>query len=352
MTVLIWAPTNTLQRKMKTKLCLLISVFLLVKASAQSEFNVLFYNVENLFDVQNDSLTNDDEFTPDGERHWTYKRLNKKLLNTSKAILNASGWEAPTLIALCEIENRYVLERLRSETPLKTLPYKIIHKESPDFRGIDVALLYNSEKFYPLQYEYYPLTGKDGEQLKSREILYVTGVLGGIDTLHVFINHWPSRYSGVMETQELRANAARLLRTKIDRVFDKNNQAKVLIMGDFNDQPSNESLITYLDTQPLRTNFLGGQLYNLSESWKQNTGTIKYQGQWFIFDQVIVSGGLLANEAGIYTKPGWACVCNLPFLLEDDKTYGGLKPFRTYSGFVYNGGFSDHLPILIKLQTH
>lgn len=313
----------------------------------------MFYNVENMFDVRNDSLTNDDEFTPEGERHWTNKRLNKKLLNTSKVVLSASGWSAPTLVALCEIENRYVLERLRKDTPLKSIPYKIIHKESPDSRGIDVALLYNAEQFYPLEYEYYPLTDKNGSIRYSREILYVSGIVGGVDTLHVFVNHWPSRYSGVMETRELRNGAARLLRHKIDLLFAKNTNSKIVVLGDFNDQPSDDSLVKYLRARPNGDNLLSSELYNLSNEWLQlDYGTLKYQSQWFVFDQIIVSGGLLNSRKGIYAKQEWASICNLPFLYERDAKYGGKKPLRTYVGYKYNGGFSDHFPLLLKLQSH
>lgn len=343
-------------RTMKISLALFISILFFITTSAQNnltEFSILFYNVENLFDLQNDSLTVDDEFTPEGDRHWTYKRLQKKLLNTSKVILNTSGWNAPSLIALCEIENRYVLEQLRNETPLKTIPYKIIHKDSPDFRGIDVALLYNSDVFYPIEYDYYPLLDRNGNIRKSREILYVSGIMGGIDTVHVFVNHWPSRYSGVMETREFRNNAARLLREKVDALFEQNTLAKIIILGDFNDQPSNESLHKYLNAKSVSGAIKSSELYNLSKAWmKADRGTLKYQSQWFVFDQVIVSGELLQAKNGLSTKSEWATIGSFPALFETDKTHGGTKLNRTYTGFKYNDGFSDHLPVLLKLKAN
>lgn len=341
---------------MKTSIGLFISIFLFLNVFAQqnsNEFSLLFYNVENLFDIRNDSLTNDDEFTPGGDRHWTNKRLNKKLLNTSKVLLSASGWNAPTIIALCEIENRYVLERLRKDTPLNAHPYKIIHKESPDNRGIDVALLYNAEEFYPLEYEYYPLIDKKGEIRNSREILYVSGIIGEIDTVHIFVNHWPSRYSGIMETRELRNGAARQLRENIDALFERNSKTKIVVLGDFNDQPNDESMQKYLHANATSSAISNTDLYNLSRAWEElDYGTLKYQSQWFVFDQVIVSGGLLSAQEGIYTRPDCASICNLPFLREGDEKYGGDKPFRTYSGYTYKGGFSDHFPVLLKLQSH
>ncbi len=340
---------------MKTSLSFIVFLFIILNTQAQqnaSEYSVMFYNTENLFDVQNDSLTNDDEFTIEGARHWSYKKLNRKIQNTAKAILSSSGWEVPVLVGLCEIENRYVLEKLIKETPLKSTPYKIIHKESPDFRGIDVALLYQAEKFYPLQYEYYPLIRKNGELMHSREILYVSGIVDGMDTLHVFVNHWPSRYSGLMETRGLRNRAASLLREKIDDVLLKNSRSKIIVLGDFNDQPSDESILNYLNAIKLPAELHLNQLYNLSAEWENDDiGTLKYQSQWFVFDQIIVSGTLLKSESGLYVQDEWATICKLPFLLETDERYGGLKPNRTFNGYRYNGGFSDHLPVLLKLQV-
>ena len=340
---------------MKTSFVFILSFVLFLNSSAQTqskEYSCLFYNVENLFDVKDDSLTLDEEFTPDGARHWNYKKLERKLLNTSKAIIAAAEWEMPTIIALSEVENRYVLEQLRNETPLKATPYKIIHKESPDFRGIDVALFYNSEEFYPLKYEYIPMRMKSGDVRKTREILYASGILGGVDTVHIFVNHWPSRYGGLMETRELRNDAAALLRNKFDLLMEETPTAKVIILGDFNDQPKDESIEVYLKAKSVFLGIDGSELYNLSETWGEGgEGTLKYQSQWFVFDQIIVSGNLLNASEGLFTTPQLASICKLPFLIEEDKTHGGEKLFRTYSGFRYNGGFSDHFPILLKLRV-
>jgi endonuclease/exonuclease/phosphatase family metal-dependent hydrolase len=341
---------------MKTSYFFILFLFFILRAHAQNnpnEFSILFYNVENLFDVKNDSLTNDDEFTFEGERHWSYKKLNLKLQNISKVILSSGGWNTPSLVAMCEIENRYVLESLLKDTPLKSIPYKIIHKESPDFRGIDVALLYNKEKFYPIEYEYYPLLDAENRMINSREILYVSGLLGAADTVHVFVNHWPSRYSGVMETRGLRERAALLLHEKIDLLMRKNSKAKIIVVGDFNDQPNDESLSIFLGAKEASATMDCRELYNLSEGWsKSEIGTLKYQSQWFVFDQIIVSGSLLLSNKGLFTKPEWANISKQSFLLEPDEKYGGLKPNRTYNGYRYNGGFSDHLPVVLKLAEN
>jgi hypothetical protein len=316
------------------------------------EVSVLFYNVENLFDLKNDPGTLDEEFTPGGDRHWTYRRFHKKVLNISKAILNAAGWSPPSMIALCETENRYVLECLIKDTPLKEHPYKIIHKESPDDRGIDVAFLYNKEVFYPLYYHYYPLISNGDSVMQTREILYVSGILGGTDTLHFFVNHWPSRYSGLMETQSLRNLAASTLRSLLTQTFKKHHNAKVIILGDFNDQPWDESISLHLGAQEISDYSLQEDIINLSFQWQNDDlGTIKYRSQWSVFDQIMVSGSLLKAEKGLFTEPPLARIVKLPFLLEKDERYGGIKTNRTYSGYSYKGGFSDHLPVLLEFKT-
>lgn len=313
--------------------------------------SVLFYNVENLFDNINDPQTEDDSFTPDGELHWTSKRLNAKLLNISKVILGSSGWKAPDIVAMCEVENRKVLEKLIRETPLKSISYKIIHKESPDHRGIDVAFIYNSDNFYPLVYHHYPLSNDAEAEIKTREILYVGGIMKGGDTLHFFVNHWPSRYSGLLETKSLRNEAANLLQSKVEDLFREKRNPKIIILGDFNDNPSDESITEIIGAKALPAELFSDVLYNLSSGWKTNeTGTLKFQSQWFTFDQIIVSGSLLNTNTGWATSVENASINTSPFLLERDEKYGGLKPRRTYYGFTYNGGFSDHLPVLLKLD--
>jgi hypothetical protein len=348
---------SELKKRMKNRLFLpFLFLFLYISVYSQNssgEFSLIFYNVENLFDIVDDPLTMDEEFTPQGDRRWTYKRFHKKLIDISKVILGASGWHPPQLIALCEIENRYVLEKLLSDTPLQSFPYKIIHKESPDRRGIDVALIYNAEVFYPLEYKYIPIKTNNDSIIKTREILYVSGILNNTDTLHVFANHWPSRYSGLMETRSLRNLAANTLRNEILLVQQKHPDPKIVITGDFNDQPSDESMLVYLNAIEFSDTQTETQLYNLSFPWmKREIKTLKYQSQWMVFDQIIVSGSLLNENATIFTRPEWAEIVQLPFLLEKDEKYGGMKINRTYIGFRYNGGFSDHLPVLLKLQTN
>lgn len=343
------------KRRMKNKILFLpVFIFLFPQISLSQnnagEASILFYNVENLFDIIDDPQTEDDNYTPKGELHWTSKRLNSKLLNISKVILGASGWNVPDIVALCEVENRYLLEKLLQDTPLKSIPYKIIHKESPDHRGIDVVALYNPETFYPLEYRYYPVMSKNNEIIPTREILNFTGILNRKDTIHLFVNHWPSRFSGLMETREQRKLAAALLGSKVDELNHRYNSPKIVILGDFNDNPTDESISEILHAKPIKENVDLKELYNLSYYWEnEETGTLKYQSQWYFFDQIIVSGSLLNSTKGYKTSEQLAGKVNLPFLLERDERYGGLKPNRTYFGYSYKGGFSDHLPVLLRL---
>lgn len=335
-------------------LVLLILIYLTRNLFGQQnpvESSILFYNVENLFDIKDNPKTDDDNFTPEGEMHWTNARLNEKLLKISKVILNASDWNVPDLMVLVEIENRYILERLIDQPLLKSFPYKIIHKESPDHRGIDVGFIYNSEHFSPLEYNYYQ-TEANNILLNTREVLYVAGILNGTDTIHIFGNHWPSRYSGLLETKSMRKTAAAILRNKVDELYDKYILPKIIIVGDFNDNPEDETMSVILRAEKLEQPVIGEKLYNLFYDVNNSkTGTLKYQSQWFIFDQIIVSGSLLSTSSGLYTKPENAKILAFPYLIEEDIKFGGYKPFRTYYGYTYKGGFSDHLPVILRLNT-
>ena len=314
----IWARLSEMKKKMKTKFFhfVVLFLFLSIKSFPQNnsnDFSILFYNVENLFDLEDDPQTNDDEFTPKSDRYWTYKRLNRKLLNLSKVILSSAGWTPPEVIAFSEIENRSVLERLIRNTPLNAYSYKIIHKQSPDHRGSDVAFLYNDKYFYPLEYKHYPLFSRMDSVINTREIQYVKGIINEQDTLHFFINHWPSRYSGLLETKSIRIIAARLLNQKVKELNAKYLSPKIIILGDFNDNPTDESIKNYLGALNVSSQIEPTNLYNLSAGWPgSGLGTLKYQLQWFVFDQIIVSGSLLKTGSGLYTSPENASILKQP----------------------------------------
>lgn len=342
------------RRKIKYLLLTLYCQFIFTGAYPQEiseEYNILFYNVENLFDVQNDPETADDEFTPEGARRWTTRRFNRKIVNLAKVILNSSDWKPPQMIALCETENRDVIERLLSLPLLGNLHYNIIHKDSPDDRGIDVVFLYDTLVFHPLKSDWFPLINKEGALISTREIMYVSGIIDRSDTVHFFLNHWPSRYSGLLKSRGLRILAAKTLRSQVDRLISVYKNPKIIIMGDFNDQPEDISIREYLKAFPVTGACSTGIIFNLSAGWADGgTGTARYRSQWYLFDQIMVSGNLLDKQSGLFTDRGSAKIVKMPFLLEPDERYGGVKPVRTYHGYEYKGGFSDHLPVILQLR--
>jgi predicted extracellular nuclease len=319
----------------------------------RSTFRVMFYNVENLFDPADDPNKNDEEFTPEGDRFWSDSRYKQKLSNIYKVMVAVGEWDLPQLVGLSEIENRNVLEGLLNYTPLYKADYKIIHYESPDARGIDVALLYRTEYFTPISQRpirvTWPASIGSGT---TRDILYVSGTTNNGDTLHVFVNHWPSRWGGQMETEEKRMFVAKLVKTHTDSIFDTNSNANIIIMGDLNDYPTDRSLNESLKANTTYDKIKSDKLYNLSYYLQEvkKLGTHKYDGQWGILDQIVVSGGLLDTVGNIYTTPEDAHVFNADFLLEPDDKYPGQRVNRTYVGFKFHGGYSDHLPTYVDLK--
>ena len=271
--------------------------------------------------------------------------MKQKFTNISRVILNAGGWNLPVIVGLCEVENSWVLSSLLNETGLYGLGYRYIHHESPDERGIDVAMLYKSDCFKVLNSSsHYVDFGKN--ERPTRDILYVKGVLMETDTLHVFVNHWPSRLGGTIATNPKREIAATTLKLVCDSIITSVPDAKIIIMGDLNEEANSELIAKILDAGKAdsKCGFI-----NLALHATGNEGTLKYQHTWSVFDQIIVSRSLLDKTSKVKLKEPVLNIIALPFLLEPDPTYGGQRPFRTYSGFRYIGGFSDHLPVLIEL---
>ncbi|MCK5839577.1 MAG: endonuclease, partial [Bacteroidales bacterium] len=320
---------------------------------SSERFRIVFYNLENLFDTKNDSAIRDDEFTPDGIRAWNNFKFQKKIINTYKTIIAIGEFDPPAVIGVCEIENRVVLQQLTLGTPLKKFNYKIIHRDSPDRRGIDVALLFRPSRFQPLFIKTIPINYPFDTLSRTRDILYVKGVALNSDTLHLFINHWASRYGGYMPTKRKREYIARQLRSATDSILNKNSQALIVVTGDFNDEPWDESL--RILTKQTQFNSKDGNrgLINLLEKKVRykNSGTIKWREYWQLFDQFLISFPLLNPNNKIFTRHDLTRIFDAEFLLEEDNRYFGQKPFRTYGGYRYQGGFSDHLPIFLDLIT-
>jgi len=308
----------------------------------EDALRVMFYNVENLFDPKDDSAKADEEYVPGGMRGWNSNRLKRKLINISKVTLAVGGWDPPEIIGLCEVENRMVLYLLTTDTPLKNFGYKIIHRESPDPRGIDVALLYRPEKFRVLYSAPISIRFPFDTASRTRDILFVKGIACKRDTINIFVNHWPSKFGGAMATIPKRNYVASVLRNNVDSLLAINPYANILIIGDLNDSPMDESVSKVLRAKMDSTGLAPNDLYNMNAgaglSWKK--GTIKFREEWETIDHMIISRPLLS-----YTTPHSMQIFDAPFLLQDDEAWFGQKPFRTYYGAKYIGGFSDHLPV-------
>jgi predicted extracellular nuclease len=317
----------------------------------QRGVRAMWYNVENLFDTENDSLVADEEFLPDGVKGWTQKRYQTKLNNIYKVMTAVGMGEIPEIVAFCEIENRKVLEDLIKRTPLRNENYDIVHENSPDARGIDVGLVYKKDKFQYIKHEAIRLTFSFDPKAKTRDILYVQGKVLGKDTLHIFVNHWPSRRGGQAKSEPRRIAAAELIRTKIDSLLAVSPNANVLIMGDLNDYPTDKSVKDVLRAKIDSATVGDADLYNYMSKFinDDKIGTHKYQGHWGTLDHLIVSSALFKGQRAGHLYSNQAEIFAARFLFEEDKRYYGLQPFRTYSGPRFIDGFSDHLPAYIDL---
>jgi len=304
----------------------------------------MFYNMENLFDTINHPEKRDDVFTPEGDYRWNGYKFNTKINHLYKAIMAVKQWKDLPLVGLCEVENRKVIEQLLYKTPLFRYGYKIVHQDSPDERGIDVALLYQTEKMQLLASSFINITFPFDTTDRTRDILYARLKTIQNDTLHIYINHWPSRYGGYMQTQAKRNYAAAMLAQSVDTLLSKSPDAEVIIAGDLNDGPGDESL-KKLIAQVNNTN-----LISLPLNTDASRGTLKYRSQWLHFDHIIVSGGL-ADDKGLRIAKSYLSTPKADFLLMEDTRYQGVRPFRFLQGPKYIGGYSDHLPVFIDIRN-
>lgn len=313
-----------------------------------SGIRIMFYNVENLFHPSNDTLKNDDEFTPKGERYWSFKRYYDKVNKVGKTAIAVGGWEPPAVIGLCEIEDIKCLADLIYSSPLKRFGYEIVHHESGDKRGIDVALLYRPDYFKVIHDEPFVLNfGLDSRP--TRDILYVKGLVNKKDTLHLFVNHWPSRYGGQLITAPKRDFAAQTLRAKYDSIMKFDPLASIVAMGDFNDHPDDPSMLEYMKAQKDTTDLKPDELVNLIWQYEFKKGTHKYDHEWGILDQFVVTPAMLKRTSSLFTKMDLAQIFDAQYLLEEEKDGVGEITNRTYIGFKYHGGYSDHLPIYVDV---
>ncbi len=314
-----------------------------------------FYNIENLFDTINSPDTHDSEFLPDSPKEWNTEKYEKKLDNMSKVISEIGTSidnDGVDILGLCEVENLKVVLDLVNEKSIRDRHYQVIHGDSPDERGIDVALIFNPRVFVPTGFELLKidLTRSDGSPDYTRDILYVHGKLQDED-LHIFINHWPSRSGGQAASAPKRNKAAKVCRAKVDSIKASDPNAKIIIMGDLNDDPVSPSVTDYLKVAGEKADCEKGGLYNtMMDYYKNGIGTLAYHDAWNLFDQIIISCPLLDDEQGFQFFSSH--IFKRRYLLQ---RYGAFKgyPFRTFVGDNFMGGYSDHFPVymyLIKKQ--
>lgn len=333
-------------------LLLFVLTVVIAQFSCQAQQNkvrtacIAFYNVENLFDTIDSPDTDDSEFLPDGANRWSGKRYLAKLDKLSEVISkigNELVHQGPTLIGLSEIENRQVMEDLIKTPALRNLGYGIIHFDSPDGRGVDVGLLYKKSAFRPESTTSVRLSVPWNEKWKTRDQLVVSGKLDG-DRIHIIVNHWPSRRSG----PEYRAEAGKLSRKIVDSLYKIDPEAKIILMGDLNDDPIDPSVTEHLSAKGKEKELKGNDLFNpYFQLFKEGVGSLAYRDAWNLFDQIIISQALLGKDRKSY-KYYKARVFNERFLFQKDGQYAGY-PWRTFAGGSYAGGYSDHLPVYLFL---
>jgi len=314
----------------------------------QGNYRMAFYNVENLFDLVNAPDKADDEFTPEGKKEWTAERYQKKLNDLAK-VIETMGY--PAIIGLCEVENELVLKDLTQRTSLKNYGYKIVHYESPDFRGIDVALIYMESLFEVQKSKVISINFPKEivEDYTTRDILQVSGTFRGKETLHIFVNHWPSRRGGLTESEPKRVYVSTQLRKATNQIFENDPKANIIITGDFNDEPDNNSVRYTLNALPTTEPLSSQQLYNCSYTQDQTgAGSYNYRGNWNMLDQFIVSTTLLDGSCKLQAQE--AQTFQQDWMMYQDKK-NGATPNKTYGGPNYYGGYSDHLPVYLDLKV-
>lgn len=313
------------------------------------DIRIGFYNVENLFDTIDIANKIDEEFTPTSDKKWNTTRYFKKLNDLAKIV---DAIQYPEILGLCEVENKTVLEDFTQQTSLKNHDYSYVHFESPDARGIDVALIYQKKVFKVLDSDNiqidFPKSVIGEEPYTTRDILYVKGIFGNNEILHLFINHFPSRRGGVKASEPKRVYVAQQLRSRIDQIQKADKNANILITGDFNDETNNKSISEVLNANAPTSNNTSTDLVNCSAKMdEEKKGTYNYRGDWNMLDQMIVSGAMLQPNSK--TKVGRLGIFQEEWMMfKSDRN--GWTPNRTYGGPNYYGGYSDHLPIYVEVM--
>ncbi len=332
---------------------MLLSKSLLSQDIESSRRIIAFYNLENLFDTIDDPDTFDEDYTPSGKLNYTSFDYRRKLRNLSSIIreIGSNGSDSgPHILAVSEVENRQVLEDLISQPELDSLSYAIAHVDSPDLRGVDVALIYREDIFFPLTHEAFEVRIWDnsGQRVFTRDVLWVHGIMDA-EEIHLLVNHWPSRRGGVSRSSSKRMKAAYVNKKIIERIREQHSNAKILILGDFNDDPTDKSLVQGLGAQSYKRLDTMGFFSPMIRLFKKGYNTLAYRDQIHLFDQILLSnnfvnskpqGGFKFHKAGIY---------NPSRLYVREGKYKGY-PNRSFQNGKYAGGYSDHFPVYVELS--
>ena len=317
---------------------------------APGRVGIVFYNCENLFDTIHDPGKDDSEFTPGGKYHYTQKIYEQKIHNIATVLQSMDSNDGPAVIGLAEIENNTVLNDLVRQPEIMGHNYKYVWYNGPDPRGINVAMLYDPKYLRVLESQplHIDLSGTGGK-ICTRDVLHVYGVLCG-DTVHLFINHWPSRTGGGQESAPKRAIAALVNRQAIDAVLELSPDAKIIVMGDFNDNPVDSSIAAILKAKKEPGGVSGTGLYNpWADMYKTGAGTEEYKHSWNLFDQVMLSAAFLHNK-NHKLQYGKAEIYKPDFIIDHYKGHEGT-PHRSFAGPHWINGYSDHFPVILYLKT-
>ncbi|MCF6333613.1 MAG: endonuclease [Draconibacterium sp.] len=317
------------------------------KYKSSRNLTIAFYNVENLFDLEDEPGKKDEEFLPGSKKKWNEERYTKKLEGLSRVLSSINKNELPEIIGLCEVENSKVVEDLINTGRLANGKYKVVHYESPDFRGIDCALVYRPDEFKVITSFPIKVNFKNEPNYFTRDILYVKGETKNGEEFHIFVNHWPSRIGGTEKTEPNRIEVATILKSKIDSIQTVDASAEIIVLGDMNDEPSNNSLAKILMAQKPEVKNAGfvNLMYPVHENKK---GSYLYQENWNMLDNIVVSSNLLDDK-------GFQCADKRGFVfhkkwMEYKNKNGEISPNKTYGGTNYYGGISDHFPVYFTLQ--
>ncbi|WKK65958.1 endonuclease/exonuclease/phosphatase family protein [Lutimonas zeaxanthinifaciens] len=315
---------------------------------------IAFYNVENLFDTIDDPDTFDEDYTLEGRYKYSRENYREKIDKTARVISEIGSSETknkPVLVGLAEIENSRVLNDLLESDKFENNKYEIIHKDSPDHRGIDVALIYKPLNFFPIHYEFLELKlwNEQGERIYTRDVLYVHGILDS-EEIHLFVNHWPSRRGGKLKSEPKRLKAAYLVNQKTNEILVQNPKAKILVLGDFNDDPFDQSIKDVLSRNKSTSKKTGPIFFNpMEKMFRKGMNTLAYRDGINLFDQILVSKSFMKNSNLIdgyyFLKAG---IYNPAYLINMKGRFAGY-PKRSFNRQKYDGGYSDHFPVFIEL---